>query len=111
MTPPLFEKNYNDCARWMTSNQQMPDRAGTSFTIFIYTKSATFPSRKISQSMDALITPGSQILLTGNFPALNWFAAIGPRREHIFYSESTFPCHSPAIFKMPQFPAAVVCSE
>jgi hypothetical protein len=89
----------------------MPGCAGTSFTIFIYTKSVTFPSRKISQSMDAFVTPGSQIFLTGNSTALNWFAAIGSRREHIFYSESTFPCHSPAIFKMSQFPAAVVCPE
>jgi len=32
----------------MTSNPQMPGRAGTSFTNIIYTKLSTFPSMEIS---------------------------------------------------------------
>jgi len=41
-------KNYSNYARWMTSEPQMPDYTGTSFTNFTYTTLSTFPSRKIS---------------------------------------------------------------
>jgi len=45
----------------MTSNPQIPDYAGTRFTILFYSTSATFPSRKIFRVIYAFSTPSNKI--------------------------------------------------
>jgi hypothetical protein len=45
----------------MTSNPQMPGREGTSFTNIIYTKLATFPSRKNNAIIRPFSTPSNKI--------------------------------------------------
>ncbi len=59
----------------MTSNPQMPGRAGTSFTNIIYTKLATFSSRKIYAIIRPFSTPSNKISNSSfkKGPIPNWY--------------------------------------
>jgi len=84
-------QNYMNCAYWMLSNPKMPNCADTSstqlpaaaagFTIFFYTKSATFPSRIIFRIMQSVSTPSNKIGNSFFAPAASFGEANGGSYE------------------------------